>query len=126
MEVDADPVDGIVDLALDALEHNEPTPPSALRLLVRRYVTGREDVGDALALALGNALEAVVADGPNQVDHLAALLTGSGSFSKPQPVSDDDCLMAAAAALVSGLCREGPSAERRRRHAVARCLPVCR
>ena len=102
----------LVETALAAVARDEPLPPAAVVLLLRRYlVTGDEAVAAALGTALARALDAFEHDelSPDaaaraarwrdtgtRTEWLVALLTGSA-------LSDDDRLRHAAAALAAEL-----------------------
>jgi len=79
--------------------------PDETRFLLREYVaTGREDVRDALGVALAQALAAARRDAA--IVQRAALLT---LFAEAAPVADDERVLIAAGDLVTALRGEWPS-----------------
>ena len=87
---------------LDALAREEPIPPRALQLLLRRYQSGaREDIGEVVGGALASALDAHLADAavPVRVAWLEL-------FVEASTLSDDERLPRAIEGLVVDLRRE--------------------
>ena len=90
---------------LHSLPGDEPIPPAALRLLVRRYAaTGREDLREALGPALARALDVVGSSVPAEEAAEWLML-----IVEAATVTADDRLPVAAAALAATLRGQWPS-----------------
>ena len=97
-------VERLTDAVLDALERGESVSPAAATLLVRRYAeTGRDDVGQALGLALAQALDlaGATSEEGRQPGWLAMFLEAAR-------VSDDDRVPQICEELAARLQRQWP------------------
>jgi hypothetical protein len=104
-ELPAAALDAIATRVLDALSRDEPTSSGAGVFLLRHYLaTGRDDVREALGLALAQAL-ATAADEPS-VGGRAAWLT---LFVEAMPIAEDDRIGEAAFALAGALSAAWPA-----------------
>jgi hypothetical protein len=97
-------IDDLVGQVLRSLARRDPVGPAALTLLLRRYASGADQVGDPLGLALASAL-----DGASALEGTLERSAWLSLFAEAAAISADDRLPAAAVALVSQLRGEWPS-----------------
>ncbi|HMF98778.1 MAG TPA: hypothetical protein VKE96_30970 [Vicinamibacterales bacterium] len=100
-------LDSITARVVDAATRDEPTSAAATLFLLRQYVaTGRDEVKDALGLALAHALAASLA--ASSVVERAAWLA---VFAEAVPIADDDRIVEAVKALAVVLSAGWPSGD---------------
>jgi hypothetical protein len=104
---DAD-LDAIATRVLDAAARDEPTSSAEAVFLLRQYVaTGRDEVRDALGMALAHAL-ATAAAAESSVVERAAWLT---VFAEAMAIADDERIPEAVSGLAAALSAAWPAAD---------------
>jgi hypothetical protein len=118
-----DTVVKLEDAVLDALAREEPIPPRALQLLLRRYQSGeRDDIGEVVGGALAAALDAHLTDAA-----VPARVAWLELFVEASTLSDDERLPLVIERLIADL-RHGWAASKldERVAAIGACLYAAR